>query len=238
MKIDTDTINYIFNVVKTSKLVNIDNIIIEPNMVRAMNDTRSVVLFTKQNVPSLSFGSIGITRINELIAQYDTARTLDNFSVDVSADNDEYATQLILKGKGFKSEYRCGDPRKINAPRTINDIFCYRVTLDDNAVSLLHKCVAGRSAESVSIISDKEKVKFELSSINNEISEITLEANAKPIQNDDGEVPSSMLFANRYPVKTLLALFKNNTNVSFEVGQKGILSFPINDLTVFVLPQV
>lgn len=240
MKLKPESLAYVLNVVRTAKLVGIDNIIIEPDTVRAMDDARTVVIFQNEGVPDMEFNSIGINRIDVLMARYEIANSTQGFSAEVDTKNegeDEFATSLILKGKGTKIDYRCADPSKISAPRTINDVIRYSVNLTAEAVTLLQKGVAAMTAENVSIISN-DGVSFELVDVNNDIFKHTFADDAQLVPDEDGEVVSTTKFAHRYPVKTLLALFRSNPEGTFSVGQKGILSFPVNGLTVYVLPQV
>lgn len=232
MKLDAETVVYILNVVKTAKLVGIDNIIIEPKLVRAMDDANSVVLFQDNNVPDMPFGSIGLTRIDTLMARVEIARTQEKFSIKANVqDGEDFARSLTMESKGVKIEYRCGNPTKIKAPRQVNDTLKTKVQLTNEAVTLLQKGQAAMGAETVSIISNNG-VSFELIDVNNDVFKHTFADDAEPLTAD-----TDTKFAHRYPAKTLLALFKNNPTGSFSVGSKGILSFPINGLTVFVLPQ-
>lgn len=240
MKLSPDSLAYTLNVLKTAKLVGIENVIIEPDTVRAVNENRTVVLLQKENVPALEFSSVGITRIDVLLARYEIASSTPNFAVefDTKKDGDvEFVTTLILKGKGTKIEYRCGEPSKIVAPKSLNDVTRYNVTLTSEAVTLMQKGAAAMAADNVSIISN-EGVSFELVDGNNDVFKHTFATDAQVVPDADGEVASSTKFAHRYPVKTLLALFRSNPNGTFSVGQKGILSFEVNGLTVFVIPQV
>lgn len=233
MKLDTDSATYILNVVKTARLVGIDNIIIEHELVRAMDDSNSVVLFQNENVPDLPFGSIGLTRIDTFMARYDIAKTQENFSIEATVnDGDEFTRSLVMKGKGTKIDYRCANPSNIKAPRQVNDTLKFRVPLTADAVLLLQKGQAAMGAENVSIISN-DGVSFELVDVNNDVFKHTFAEDAEALTDDD-----NTKFAHRYPAKILLALFKNNPEGSFSIGAKGIMSFPVNGLTVFVLPQV
>ncbi len=238
MKLETEIIDYIFNVVKTGDIVNVDNIIIEPNMVRSMDEARTVGLYTNENVPDMPFRSIGITRIHDLLSRFSIAKERDNFSIEASLDNDEtYATQLLMKGKGLKIDYRCGEPNKLAAPKSLHDVQCFKVKLTEDAVQMYQKGLAAMKTDEVSIVSN-DGVSFEFADTSHDIYKHTLEDNVEPVPNADGEVPSSLKFAHRYPAKTLLALFKNNPEAEFTIGQKGMLRFPLNGLTVFVLPRV
>jgi len=51
MKLSQEQISFIENVVKTGQSIGIDNIIIEPEMVRAIDDARTVVLYQNADVP-------------------------------------------------------------------------------------------------------------------------------------------------------------------------------------------
>lgn len=233
MKLQAEHIAFIQNVVKTASLVNIDNIIIEPNMVRALDENRTVVLYQTEGVPEMPFGSIGLNRISVFTARYDVAKTQDNFSIVAVVDDDsKFARQLVMSGKGVRIDYRCANPTTIQAPRQINDEMGYRVRLNAEAVLLLQKGQAAMGAETVTIISN-DGVSFELIDVNSDKFKHTFAVDAESLS-DDGNTK----FAHQYPVKTLLALFKQNPEGCFEVGYKGILSFPVNGLSVFVLPQV
>lgn len=238
MKLDDATVDYIFNVVQTADMVNIDNIIIEPGMVRSINEARTTGLFTNTNVPDMPFNSIGITRIHDLLSRYNIAKEVKDFGIEVSTNSEEeWAQQFVLKGKNLKIDYRCGDPRKLKSPKALNDIKCFGVQLSEQAVSLFQKGLSAMNSETVSLVSNNG-VSFEFADVSNDIYQYTFADTVDLIPNEDGEVSSTTKFVHRYPAKTLLALFKSNPEAKFAIGQKGMLLFPINDLTVFVLPQV
>lgn len=232
MKVSPASVAYILNVVKTARLVGIDNIIIEKDLVRAMDDANSVVLFQGKDVPDMEFGSIGLTRINDLMARYEIAQSQDNFTVEANVSDDvDFAKSLLFKGKGVKVDYRCANPEAIKAPRQINDEMKYSVQLNSEAVTLLQKGQAAMNTDDVSIISN-DGVSFELSDVNNDVFKHTFAQEATAL------VGNSTKFAYHYPAKILLAIFKTNTDGIFKVGAKGILSFAMNGLTIYVLPKV
>jgi len=233
MKLDQETIKFIQGTVKTAQLVNIDSIIIEPDHVRAIDDDKTVVIYQNKDVPSLPFGSIGLSRLGDFYSRLDIARTQDDFHIDAVLSEDEaWARSLIMKGKGIKIDYRCAKPDTIQAPRTLHDTMKTRVKLNGNAVLLLQKGQAAMSAETVTIISN-DGVSFEIIDVNNDIFKHTFADGAEPLTEDD-----DVRFAFRYPIKTLLALFKKNPDGFFSVGERGILMITINGLDVYVLPKV
>lgn len=234
MKLTPQSVAYILNVVKTAKIVGIDNVIVEPGLVRAMDDDNSVVLFQNENVHELECGSVGLTRIDVLMARYDIAQSQTGFAVEAKvADDEEWARSLTLSSKGVKIDYRCANPQQIKAPKQVNDDMLFEVQLNGDAVVLLQKGQSAMSTDVVSIIGDSEGVSFKLVDVNNDVFKHTFTDSVTNIKGDD-----KSSFAHRYPIKTLLALFKHNPDGLFKIGAKGILSFPINGLTVFVLPRV
>jgi hypothetical protein len=182
----------------------------------------------------MPFGSIGLTRTDVFLARYDIAKTQDNFVIEALVDEDKsYTRALTMKGKGIKIDYRCGDPTKIKAPRQVNDTLVNQVALNAEGVLLLQKGLSAMGSEQVAIVCDNDGVSFELTDVNNDVFKHTFASEAVAISENERKT-----FAHKYPAKILLALFKHDPTGSFKVGTKGILSFPVNGLTVFVLPQV
>jgi hypothetical protein len=233
MKLSQDLISFIETVVKTGQSVNIDNVIIEPDMVRAIDDARTVVLYQNTNVPEMPFGSIGLNRINIFLSRLEIAKSQDNFTLDVTVDDDaEYARAVTMKGTGTKIDYRCANPATIQAPRQINDNLIYRVQMNAEAVSLLQKGQVAMGSETVTIVSD-DGVSFELTDVNSDVFKHTFAPDIELLDED-----ASPSFTHRYPAKTLLALFKQNPDGHFDIGEKGILNISVNGLSIYVLPQV
>lgn len=234
MKLDTDSIVYIQNVVKTSQMVDIDNVIIEPGLVRAIDDNKTVVLFQDVDVPDMPFGSIGLNRIDVFMSRLDITKTQEDFNIDAKVDDEsKFARSLTMKAKGLKVDYRCANPTTIQAPKQVNDVMKYQIQLNAEAVVLLQKGQSAMAAETVTIVSNAEGVKFELVDINDDTFSHMVTTEVKALTDD-----TNTTFAYRYPIKTLLPLFKYNPEGFFTIGQKGILSISVNGLTIFVLPQV
>ena len=234
MKLSTDEIAYIQKVVKAAQMVDIDNIIIEPDLVRAIDDDKTVVLFQNEDVPDMAFGSIGLNRISVFMSRLDIAKTQEDFTIEAdNPDSGDYARSLTMKAKGVKIDYRCANPSTIQAPRQVNDTLKCRVPLNAEAVVMLQKGQSAMSAETVTIVSNKKGVSFEIVDINNDTFSYTFTDKVESLT-EDGDVN----FAHRYPVKTLLPLFKQNAEGTFAIGQKGILSISVQGLNLFVLPQV
>lgn len=226
MKLDSDTLDFIQNVVHTAGLVGIESIIIDAESVRGLAENNTVVLLEKE-VPTLSIGAIGINRTDVFQQRLDVVSDLEKFAVDAVVEG-EFVRSLTMKAKGTKVDYRCANPTTIRAPRVINDEMSAVVQLNADAVKMLQKGTSSMGAEVVKLCSDKDGLSFVLIDTNQD----TFEYHFAGAEGDTKE------FAHKYPTKTLLALFKHNPENTFEVGNKGTLLIKINGLGVYVLPKV
>jgi len=88
-------------------------------------------------------------------------------------------------------------------------------------------------ADTVSVISNDKGVTFELIDVNSDKFSHTFTKEVETLSED-----AETTFVHKYPVATLLALFKDNPEGTFSIGKKGILNIVVNHLNIFVLPQV
>ena len=235
MKLSQDLIDYFENVVKTAQSVNIDNVIVEPGSVRAIDDDRTVVLYQNENVPVLPFGSIGLNRIGIFLSRLDLVKDRAGYEIEVVAaqlEESDWAKSLIMMSEDTKVEYLCANPDAIQAPKQINDTIIYQIQLNAEAVNLLQKGYAAMGSETVEVASDNG-VSFNLMDVNDDV--FTHKFGDEAVLLEDSATPT---FSHRYPVKTLLAIFKQNPDGVFEIGAKGILRITVNGLDIYVLPQV
>ena len=234
MKLDNDTIKFINRVVTTAQLVNIDDIIIETDCIRAIDEHKSVIILQKQDIPELPFSAIGLNRVATFQGRYDIAKTQDKFAIDaVLDDNDEFVRSLVMKGKGVKIDYRCANPTTINAPSALKDIAHHQVHLNADAVLLFQKGLGAMGSEHVTIISNEDGVSFEFADNNADVFSHQFADSAKALSEDADD-----MFAFKYSAKTLSALFKHDPVGTFAIGKSGTLSMNINDLNITVLPRV
>lgn len=233
MKLSPETLAFIQNVVHTAEMVDIDSIIIDPESVRGLSENNTVVLLEK-DVPQLEIGSIGLNRTDVFQQRLDVVKELDKFAIDAVVDEDKgFVRSLTMKAKGTKVDYRCANPATIRAPRIINDELSARVEITPEAVKMLQKGASAMGAELVEFRSDAEGVSFALVDANSDTFEHSFADAASPLSKDsDGS------FTHKYPVKTLLSLFKDGSVTHFDVGAKGTMLVKVNDLGVYVIPKV
>lgn len=233
MNVNQNNIVFIQKVVKTAQLVGIDNIIIEPEFVRAIDDNKSVLILHSTDVPEMEFGSIGINRTSVFTSRLDLVSNQPKFNVSATVDtSSKFARSLLMSASNIKVEYRCANPQTIQAPKQVNDVLKYKVSLNADAVALLQRAQLAMGADIVTIVGGEEGVSFELCDINDDTFSQVF-TNTIEFLTDD----TTPAFAHRYPIKVLQALFRHNPDGHFCIGQKGILSISVNGLTVYVLPR-
>lgn len=232
MKIDTATIEKIENIIRTARGVGIEEVIIEKELVRAIDEKRRVAINYEPQDLDLPFDSLGLTRIDVFLSRLDIVSSQENFSIEAVVDsNKKFVKSLLMTAKGIKVDFRCADPEQMSAPRKINDQLKSLVPIDAEAVVLLQKAQSAMGAETVTITGNQDGVSFEMYDVNNDKFTNTYKCKIEPIEDDDIE------FVHTYPLKIVLPLFKENAGGHFAVGAKGIMNIRMNGIDLFVLPQ-
>ena len=242
MKLKDKTIEYIENVITTAQLVGLEVVVIEPDLVRGIDENRTVFVLHNKDVPDMEFGSIGLTRLSSFSSRLNIAKNVDGFNIeaDIKEGDEEtldFARSLTMKGKGVKIEYRCADPAQLvgahkAGPKQMRDEPEFGLEFGEDLADMLQKGIAAMKADEVSIISN-DGVTFELLDVN---SDVFSHQFADTVVNLLDE--KNTKFAYRYPVKTVLCLLKNNDDSILTVSKKGIMCIKVNGLNVYIMPNV
>lgn len=238
MKLSSESLSFIQRVVNTADLVKIESIIIEPNVVRAIDDNHTVFILQTQDVPDMEFGSIGLNRTNVFTSRFELGKTMTDFAVEATVEGKDpalmYARALTMKAKGIKVDYRCANPSLIKAPKQLHDTPAYQVQIDPEVVLMMQKGQAAMSADEITFIGNDTGVFFEMSDINADKMNYSF-TNAALRLDDEDDTPVD--FVHSYALKTLLPLFKINPTGCFSLTTQGILKIVINGLDVYVMPR-
>lgn len=236
MKVDQASLAYMQKVVQTADLFKISSVIIEPNRVRAIDDTRAVFILEEQNIPDLPFGSIGMNRLDLFASRYEIVKTIDNFVMEavVEGDDNMFARALTMKAKGIKVDYRCANPATIQAPKAMNDVVKYKVEFTPAALSYIQKGQSAMAADEITFVGTKDGVSFEIADINTD--KLAYQFADTVTNVVEGDV-SDAIFTHKYPIKLIATLFKANTSGHFFLTNRGMLKAVINGLSVVILPR-
>lgn len=234
MKLDQTTINYIEKVAKTASLVDIESVVVTQDQIRAVDENKTVVILNNDNIPTLSFDSIALPRIKELLTRMGIVQTQNNFSIETTEDhNKSFIRSLTLKGDGTKVEFRCARPDLIKAPKQANDSMKVQLQLNNNAVEMLSKAANAMKDDRVKLHSDGQQSWFEMRDVNGDTFSHTICEQLEDVDNQN-----DLQFEHAYPVKTLLALFKQDPSNYVQIGHRGMLKIQVNDIDTYVIPQV
>lgn len=232
MKISKEEINFIEKTTRTAKILGIDEIIVEPGRVRAIDEDHSIFIL-QQGLPTYSFNSIGINRTDTFLSRLEIAKSQDNLNVDVQFDDDNVFTrEVTMKSKKIRVNYRCANPTTIKAPKSLKQQnFAYSFNLNKEDVEILQKGCAAMNAEDVTIIHNNKQISCEMVDINNDVFSQVV-SNECYVEDDAAEK-----FAFRYPVKRFMSLMKHRDSEKIEITEKGFLCVQIEGLNVYILPK-
>lgn len=235
MKVSANIIDFLERVAETARMVGIESILIEKNLIRGMDEGKTVAILqdVKENLP---FSGIGLTRASLFLSRLEVAKTRDNVTVDMELEK-ENVKLFTFKSAGMRMDYRCGNPSTVQAPRQINDTMKYSMTLNGEAVALLQKGANAMGGDLVAIAHDGVGVQFEIIDINGDVFSYTFTKDIKSLD-DDGEESEVGTFTFSYPIKLILTLFKQIPDGSINIGKKGMLCMNINGIDIYVLPRI
>lgn len=240
--------DFIQRVIKTAMLVDIENIIIEPGKVRAMDEAQTVVLFQDNNIPDLSFGSIGINRINTFNDRVELAKSGDNFKVEATTDGKNttmgfdrwdpntdvpppmWIRSLLFSSKGMKIEYRCASPKTIKAPKQRAGTPQFSIDINPDMIELIRKGKVAMKSKFVSIVGNDDGAFIEISDDNSDIFSYKF----AEFVNTTGVEPD---FSYKYEIDQLLPVLKTNPTGTISLTARGSLVFEVNGIDICLMAR-
>lgn len=234
MNLTDQVVDFIKNATKTARTIGIESIAIEKNIIRAMDENKTVVI-CDNNVPDLPFAGIGIGRVGIFDSRISLIENQQNVIVETIIDPDtKQVIQIIFNTKNIKIEYRCADVSKIKAPKQIKDTMDSVFMIPKNIVEILVKAQAAMGDDKVTFISNEKGMSFEIVDCSsNDVFSYIFAEQARSLHED-----KSNEFVFRYPIKTLIQLLKQEFDQTVEVSVKGILKFNVNNLNTYVIPSI
>jgi hypothetical protein len=251
MILTTPEIKYIQKIISLANLLGIENLIIEPNKIRAMNTEQTIVLFQDKNVPEMQFGSLGLNRLKDFTSRLDIVLAQDNFTIDATTagvDNtigfDIYEPgskvpapmwirSMLMAAKNTKINFRSASPQTIKAPKVRATGAAFGVDLTPDVVSMITKGKGAMKTDEVGFVGNKDGVWLELIDINGDVLEYQF-ADSSHI-NIIGKEPE---FEYKYPIDSLLRIFKPNPTGTFHITERGQLSYTVDDIDVYIMARL
>lgn len=242
MKLSTDAIAQLDQLVQTAMIAGLKKLVIEPGKVRGIDEKQSVVIISTTNVPDLNGKQVGINRIDQLSARINLVKAQGDLAIDATESQSNAADIALLElsvGK-TKAQFRCASVEAVKGvPKNITDTLVWEIKVGGKVLPTISQGISAMSSEQLTIASrDGLTVSFECVDTNKDV--FTTDAEEAPVWTGTG--PAGTSFCQKYPAKTLLALIKEalktEPQVTLRLGEGGILNLEVNKLNIYVIPVV
>lgn len=224
-----DTIKQITQAVKTAKIFNIESFIIEPNIIRGIDEGRTVAIFD-DNLSIDIDCSIGINRLDILSNRLTLFEGFAGNTIECIIDNNTNEAQsLVIRIKKAKVEYKCAKIKAIKAPKEIQVPREYKMDIGDDVVNMIIKADTAMKAETINVICNDDIITYQFIDANNDMFEWESGNTMVNLINDN---PSNLSY--RYPVKLVMLALKHNTSGNFYITYKGMLNTDVNGYNIYI----
>lgn len=240
MRLNTDTIAQLDQLVQTAMIAGLKKLVIEPGKVRGIDEKQSVVIISTTNVPDFNGKQIGINRIDQLSARINLVKSRGDLSIEAteSQQNTTDISLLELSVGKTKAQFRCASVEAVKGvPKNITDTLVWEIKVNGKNLPTIAQGVVAMGSEQLTIASrDGKTVSFECVDTNKDV--FTTDIEDAPVWTGTGAAASS--FCQKYPAKTLLALIKEALKVEPQVilrmGEGGIINLEVNKFNFYVIP--
>ena len=128
MKITKNTQTIIKNAVDIATTLGIENLVIDKISLRGENKELGIVLLLPTKNIELEFDAIGLGRISLLKSRMQMLNDAQiEFDLMDKGQQDVIVSNLKLISGRTKIGFKCSDPTRINAPKSINDTVFYEI---------------------------------------------------------------------------------------------------------------
>jgi hypothetical protein len=233
MKLTAEDTTNLLNILNTCGIGGVESIIIDSGKVRGVNESRSFVVLSDNNVPSLP-QKVGLSRLSALKQRLEMFG--DGALIEaVESDRGEISAFNISAGRN-KVQFRCTATMLIKAPSAINDQTEFRVFLNKAEVMLLLNGIKTMGGKTVQLtIKADRSVLFVTQDATNDKFESVLETKAVCVGDSDD---SYTVYYHADVFHSALNANRNSDLVEVLIGQAGTMVIPVNGHDTVVMPKV
>lgn len=140
--IDKKVLNILEDAVEVANLIGVESMVIDEHSVRGRHtEAGAIFLMPFPADTKWNFGSIGVTRVQELGKRLAVIRgRSDAYTAETTLKTRgdvTYAHTITFKHNKSKVEYRCGDPTLIKAPRGIADEHMFSIVIGRSDIGFI-----------------------------------------------------------------------------------------------------
>lgn len=222
--------------ITTANNVGVDTLIITKDLIRGIDEKKTVGIVSVKGAPDLAGHQIATSRVKHLVSRINLVSSAGPLVVDcTSASNGTDIAALELSSGKRKSQFRCssGDAVK-GVPKGFNDVPVWEVTIPAAMVASIAQADSAMGGDGLTLASkDGKTVTVEFIDTNKDTCSIELDT-------DVVALGKSTSFAVKYWSKTLISLLKEAAKTAdpkLLIGDGGLTQIEINGLLFFTLPQ-
>jgi len=239
VQLDADNSGKLCEALLVAGAVNLQRMIIEPTIIRGVDEKVTTVMFSGDNLPDLGQRSIGVSRIGELISRLKVIQTVGTPTVTMMVSpHDNEVKEVVFAVKRTKAAFRCSSPKHIkNVPTTVNDPDIWEIEAPVTIVQQISQAISAMKSQYITI-SSANGIDFTIDTV-----DITNDVFSSVIDdvtiNNIGD-PSITSFVSRYSADTITTLMKHAApkdtgKFKFIMTKNGIIKLKINGHQVFMV---
>jgi|688.fasta_scaffold00062_50 hypothetical protein len=228
MVLDENTVNIILNAVHVAKLFSIESFIIEPNIIRGINEDRTAAILTECDI-NIGCKSIGINRMDVLLSRLNLVSN-DAIIECHTKSEDMDADKISITTDRLNLEYSCANTLAIKAPTSakVNDLF--EVSIEESLVNILKKGRNAMKTDVIMIMCDNNSVQYKLQDENNDKLLYNEGFAYNLVDNSD------INFVYKYPIKSILSAFTDCDAKKFYITERGMIKINTKGIDLYI-PQ-
>lgn len=238
MKLSDSSITALTNMLNTANAVGVDTLIASTDLVRGIDEKKTVGIVSKTGAPALDGKTIAINRVKQLVSRINLVSQRGPLQVTCTmAPNGTDIAALELSSGKSKSQFRCASVDAVKGvPKGFNDVPVWNVTIPAAMIASLAQADAAMGGDGLTLASkDGKVVSVEFIDSNKDTCSLELDTEAVSLPGN-----TSTSFAVKYWSKTLLGLLKEAAKTSdpkLQIGAGGLTQIEINGMLFFTLPQ-
>lgn len=239
-KLTKGALQLLDDAITVATILGIERVVIDSHSLRGESqDNGTMLLFPFPSGTELEFGAMGISRVPVLKARLrllgDDGTITPEYKVRDSGER--FIFRLSLKKGKTKIDFKCADPAQVRAPKAFNDPDYFGFTFSADDIKLMLAAKSAMQADTVSFISDGSSVSY---SVNASEGDALVHELDSVLDIKD----SSDTFTVSYKAKILFPVLKEimdaakEGNVEVVLTRRGILKIEVNDIPIYVFPEV
>lgn len=226
------------NAVEIASTLGVESIVMDEISLRGENKELGVAIILPMADVDVEFDSIGITRVALLKSRL---QMLENpkitFQTLPSTEDELHVASLDFEQGRTKISFKCGDAKRIQAPKSINDAIFYEMQLNDEDVQVIIKGINSMASDVVNFGTEDENILIKISDSTGDMFTHQLEGTVTVL---DDTAPA---LCKSYKAKTLRTIFTNyirkdeNTILPIAITRRGVMRISVLNMYIYLFPN-